>query len=81
MRLKDGFQQCPRCQGKGCWRCRQKGYLLQCPTCGMAELEFMSKADDGTYQCMGCGTQFDKAGEILSLQEPKAKPKKLTKVT
>jgi hypothetical protein len=43
----------------------------------------MSKADDGSYECRACGTRFNKAGDILSIQEtePKPKPKILKKAT
>lgn len=81
MRLKNGFQQCPRCQGKGCWRCRQKGYIVQCPRCGLAENEFMAKNEDDNYHCGGCATVFSKAGDIITVSEPPAKKKKLPRAT
>jgi hypothetical protein len=78
MRLKDGYQTCPRCQGQGCYRCHKQGFLVQCPICANSELELMTKNDD-QYRCGACGGEFTKAGDVVLLPAPPVKkptPKK-----
>lgn len=67
MRLKDGYQICPRCGGKGCYRCHRKGYLVSCPVCANSELELFTK-DGNEFHCLACDARFDKSGTINSLE-------------
>lgn len=63
MRLKNGYQVCPRCGGKGCYRCHKAGYLLLCPACANSEPELFSKIDHH-FKCLGCGIEFLKSGAL-----------------
>lgn len=64
MRLRDGKQDCPRCQGRGCYRCHKHGYLVQCPVCMNSELELIGMEDD-KYRCGACGAFFDQSGDVV----------------
>ena len=71
MRLKDGFQVCPKCGGQGCYWCRRTGYMTQCPQCMNIEHELTKKVTDSTYQCQVCDTEFDRAGRPIPAPELK----------
>jgi hypothetical protein len=73
VRLKDGFQVCPRCGGGGCYWCRKQGWMAQCPRCGNSEPELLTKNDD-EISCQACNATFEKTGELLPDPEPE-KPK------
>lgn len=62
MRQKDGQQQCYRCEGRGCYGCEQKGYIIQCPGC--AAREQITKTE-GRFKCGQCLTAFTKGGTIV----------------
>lgn len=65
VRLKNGYQVCPRCGGKGCYRCHRKGYLLMCPACANSELELFSQ-NDNDFKCAVCGIEFHKSGALVT---------------
>jgi hypothetical protein len=73
MRLKDGFQACPRCGGGGCYWCRRQGWLAQCPICGNSEPELLVKNED-ELSCLVCNSMFEKNGQLLEKPEPKRVP-------
>lgn len=76
MRMKDGKQTCPRCNGNGCYRCHRRGYLVQCPICANSELELITQNDD-VYKCMACSGVFTESGDVIltNTEKPKPKPK------
>lgn len=73
MRLKDGFQPCPRCGGGGCYWCRQQGWQAQCPQCGNSEPELLEK-NEGELTCGVCNALFEKDGSLLP--DPSREPRK-----
>ncbi len=90
MRLKDGFQPCPQCGGAGCYWCRRTGWRAQCPSCGNAEPELLTKNEDD-FTCLVCSAMFEKTGHLLpeperakralQLVAPKPAPKPVAKPT
>lgn len=66
MRQKDGQQQCYRCQGKGCWGCERKGYVIQCPGCAARD-QATRTGDD--FKCGQCNTVFTKGGIVTKEEE------------
>lgn len=69
MRLQDGYQKCPKCDGQGCYWCRRRGWVAQCPACMNHEPELIIK-DENEFTCGACGVRFDQAGKILPSQKP-----------
>lgn len=72
MRLKDGKQTCPKCQGNGCYWCRRTGWMAQCPACMNNEHELLIK-DENEFSCLACGARFDEAGQIVHVDKTKKK--------
>lgn len=70
MRMKDGQQQCPKCQGHGCYWCRRTGYVVQCPTCMNSEPELLLK-DANEFSCLACDARFDSSGKPVQVQKRK----------
>lgn len=66
--LKDGWNFHERCNGKGCYRCHNTGYLILCPVCANSEPEFFTQ-DEGEITCRVCGFTFDKSGKVLFEQD------------
>jgi len=64
MRLKNGFNVCSRCSGRGCYRCQRKGYIVLCPTCAQAEPELTERTGDD-YKCLSCETTFTRQGRVV----------------
>jgi hypothetical protein len=73
--LKNGLQACPRCGGKGCYRCHKKGVIVLCPGCANTAPNLMVKKDNN-YACHLCKVTFSRSGEILSVDVEKPKPPK-----
>jgi len=48
--------------------------MAQCPKCGNAEPELLTKNDEGEIACSACNAQFEKDGSLLP--EPKKDPPK-----
>lgn len=65
MRLKDGQQVCPRCQGYGCYWCRRTGFRHQCPRCMNQEPELITEQDEG-FVCKVCDCSFGPSGSVIS---------------
>lgn len=70
MRLKDGEQVCPKCQGAKCYWCRRTGKVVQCPVCMNQEHELFLK-DEDEHQCLACGARFIASGELVPRDEKK----------
>ena len=66
MRLKDGQQGCPKCEGKGCYWCRKTGIVVQCPRCANSEHELVTKSGN-EFTCMVCKTIFAPSGKIVKM--------------
>ncbi len=64
MRLKNGFNVCSRCSGKGCHHCGRRGYIVLCPVCAQAEPEFIQREGDD-YKCLGCEAKFTRQGRVV----------------
>ena len=73
MRLKNGKQACPKCQSNGCYWCRRKGWIAQCPVCMNHEPELVSK-DGDDFHCLACDERFDSSGRLIPKTPPKKKP-------
>lgn len=74
MRLHDGIQQCPKCQGQGCYWCRKSGEMAQCPVCMNHEPELLTRIDKDV-KCHACDALFDRQGALLSYPgRPAKKP-------
>lgn len=64
MRLKNGYQRCPKCEGNGCYWCRRTGHMAQCPVCGNHEPELVTK-DQDVLTCKVCENKFSQSGNLL----------------
>jgi hypothetical protein len=78
MRLHDGLQDCPNCQGQGCYWCRKTGTRAQCPRCMNSEPEFITRKGDNVV-CGVCDTEFERSGDVVPV-DPPPKPKLTAKV-